>query len=68
MANYDEILQFLVYLAVFSIGKIILRRRDGRLWAEMQGNIEGLLPVDNQVGNGGAGSPADDPASRFLIA
>lgn len=39
------------------VGKITLRKKDGRLWAEMQGNLGGLLEVDEQVGNGGAGSP-----------
>lgn len=36
------------------IGKITLRQKDGRLWAEMQGNLAGLLEID-EVGNGGAG-------------
>jgi hypothetical protein len=40
------------------IGTITLRRKDDRLWAEMQGNLAGLLEVDEQVGNGGAGSPS----------
>jgi hypothetical protein len=37
------------------IGKITLRRKDGHLWAEMRGNVTGLLEVDDQVGNAGAG-------------
>lgn len=36
------------------VGKITLRQKDGRLWAEMQGNLAGLLEID-EVGNGGAG-------------
>jgi hypothetical protein len=39
------------------IGKITLRVKDGHLWAEMRGNVAGLLAVDDQVGNTGAGSP-----------
>ncbi len=37
------------------IGKITLRAKDGHLWAEMRGNIAGILEVDDQVGNAGAG-------------
>lgn len=37
------------------IGKITLRVKDGHLRAEMRGNVAGLLAVDDQVGNAGAG-------------
>lgn len=37
------------------IGKITLRVKDGHLWAEIRGNVAGLVAVDDQVGNAGAG-------------
>ena len=51
----------------------MLRQRDGHLWAEMQGNLAGLLEIDDQVGNGGAGSPVrlfptSNPLARIAVA
>jgi hypothetical protein len=37
------------------VGTITLRQKNDRLWAEMQGNLAGLLEIDEQVGNAGAG-------------
>jgi len=37
------------------IGKITLQRQDGHLWAETRENKAGLLEVDYQLGNTGAG-------------
>ena len=51
----------------------IERQKDGRLWTEMQGNLAGLLEIDEQVGNGGAGSPVrvlptSNPLPRIAVA
>ena len=52
------------------LDRIVLRRDEaGRLWAELRGNLAGILRLDDGVLAGvGAGSPAHTPASRFLVA
>jgi hypothetical protein len=39
------------------MGNVTLRRKGGHLWAEMRGNLPGILSLGDEVDNGGAGSP-----------
>ena len=40
------------------VKKVVLRRHGDRLRAEVTGNLQALLDLDEAFGNGGAGSPS----------